>query len=147
MVLIGRMGDKAFGVACRRTVIFLGVCSVAAFAAAGLLLDATLPVAALVGTSRIVLAERTRQEVRTRRRREAELANALREAELRTEAENARESLAIALDAAQMGMWDADLIGGASRRSAPHHEIFGSAGPPTPCARATLLARPTAQDP
>lgn len=146
MLLFGRMGDKAYALLCSSTLILLGVGSVAAFAAAGLLLDATLPVAALLGTSLIVLAERTRQEVRTRRRREAELANALREAELRTEAENARESLAIALDAAQMGMWDADLIGGASRRSARHDEIFGYAGPPTEWGRETLLARVVAED-
>ena len=70
----------------------------------------------------------------------------MREAELRTEAENARESLAIALDAAQMGMWDADLIGGTWRRSARHDEIFGYAGPPPEWGRETLLARVIAED-
>src|SRR5262249_31772427 len=49
---------------------------------------------------------------------------------LRAEAEEARVSLAIALDAAQMGFWDTDLIRGTSRRSQRHDEILGYAGPP-----------------
>ena len=117
-----------------------------AFAGAGLLLDATLPITAFLTINLIVLAERTRQEVRTRRQREAELANARREAELRTEAENARESLAIALDAAQLGMWDADLIGGTWRRSVRHDEIFGYPGPPPEWSREKLLAHVAAED-
>ena len=144
--LFGRIGDKAYALLCSSTVILVGAGSFAAFAAAGILLDATLPVTALLGTNLIVLADRTRQEVRARRKREVELANALREAELRTEAENARESLAIALDAAQMGMWDVDLIGGTSRRSARHDEIFGYAGPPPEWGRETLLSRVIAED-
>jgi PAS domain-containing protein len=146
MLLFGRMGDKAYALLCGSAVILLSAGSFGAFATAGLLFDATLPVAALLGTNLIVLAERTHQEVRTRRSTEAELANALREAELRTDAENARESLAIALDAAQLGMWDADLIGGVSRRSARHDEIFGYPDPPPEWGRETLLARVTAED-
>jgi CHASE2 domain-containing sensor protein/signal transduction histidine kinase len=146
MLLFGRMGDKAYALLCGSVAILLGAGSFGAFAAAGLLLDATVPVAALLGTNLILLTERTYQEVRTRRRREVELANALREAELRAEAENARESLAMALDAAQMGMWDADLIQGTSRRSARHDEIFGYAGPPPEWSRETLLARVVAED-
>jgi len=146
MLLFGRMGDKAYAFLCGSAVILLGAGSFGAFATAGLLFDATLPVTALLGTNLIVLAERTHQEVRTRRSTEAELANALREAELRTDAENARESLAIALDAAQLGMWDADLIGGVSRRSARHDEIFGYPDPPPEWGRETLLAHVTAED-
>jgi CHASE2 domain-containing sensor protein/signal transduction histidine kinase len=146
MLLFGRMGDKAYALLCGSVVILLGAGSLGAFAAAGLLLDATLPVTTLLGTNIILLTERTYQEMRTRRRRETELANALREAELRTEAENARQSLAMALDAAQMGMWDADLIQGTSHRSARHDEIFGYAGPPPEWGRETLLARVVAED-
>jgi PAS domain-containing protein len=124
----------------------LGVGSFGAFAAAGLLLDATLPVVALLGVNLILLTERSYQEMRMRRSREAELAAALREAELRTEAENARESLAIALDAAQMGMWDADLITGNSRRSARLDEIFGYTAPPPEWGREMLLTRVVAED-
>jgi signal transduction histidine kinase/CheY-like chemotaxis protein len=146
MLLFGRIGDKAYALLSGSVVFLVGAGSFGAFAAAGLLLDATLPAAALLGTNLILLAERTHQEVRTRRRRETELANALREAELRAEAERARESLAIALDAARMGIWDADLIDGTSRRSARHDEIFGYPGPPPEWGRETLLARVTAED-
>ena len=146
MLQFGRIGDKAYTLLCGSAVILLGGGSFGAFATAGLLLDATLPVATLLGTNLVVLAERIHQEVRMRRRTEGELTNALREAELRTEAEIARESLAIALDAAQMGMWDADLIGGTSRRSARHDQIFGYPGPPPEWGRETLLARVTAED-
>jgi signal transduction histidine kinase/CheY-like chemotaxis protein len=142
----GRMGDKTYTLLCSVTVIVIGVGSFGAFAGAGLLLDATLPVAALLGTNVILLAERTHREVFTRRQRENELANALREAELRAEAENARESLAIALDSAQMGMWDADLILGASRRSPRYDEIFGCAGTPSQWNRETLLSSVVAED-
>jgi len=146
MLQFGRIGDKAYTLLCGSAVILLGGGSFGAFATAGLLLDATPPVATLLGTNLVVLAERIHQEVRMRRRTEGELTNALREAELRTEAEIARESLAIALDAAQMGMWDADLIGGTSRRSARHDQIFGYPGPPPEWGRETLLARVTAED-
>ena len=146
MLQFGRMGDKAYALLSSGATILLVAGSFGAFAATGLLLDATLPVAALLGTNLIVLAERMHQEVRTRRKRETELANALREAELRTAAENARESLAIALDAAQMGMWDADLIRSTSRRSPRHDEIFGYAGPPPEWGRESLLARVVAED-
>ena len=146
MLLFGRIEDKAYALLCGGAVILLGAGSFVAFAAAGLLLDATLPAAALLGTNLIVLAERTQWELRARRSREAELANALREAELRTEAENARESLAIALDAARMGMWDADLITGISRRSTRHDDIFGYTGAPPEWSRETLLARVVAED-
>ncbi len=45
------------------------------------------------------------------------------------ELEAARESLAIALDAAGMGSWDIDLISGDARRTARHDEIFGYTPP------------------
>jgi signal transduction histidine kinase/CheY-like chemotaxis protein len=146
LLLFGRIGDKTYAFLAGGTVILLGAGSFGAFAAAGLLLDATLPLAALLGTNLIVLAERTRREVLTRRRRETELASALREAELRAEAENARESLAVALDAAQMGSWDADLVRGTFRSSPRYHEIFGCAGAPTQWSREALLAGVVAED-
>jgi PAS domain S-box-containing protein len=42
----------------------------------------------------------------------------------------AEQSLAIALDAADMGHWDLDLVAGRSVRSARHDAIFGYAEPP-----------------
>lgn len=140
MLQFGRVSDRTYALLSTATAILLVAGSFGAFAAGGLLLDATLPLVALLGTNFIVLAERTHQEVRSRRKRESELASALREAELRTEAENARESLAIALDAAQMGIWDADLIRRTSRRSPRHDEIFGHPGPPSEWSHESLLA-------
>ncbi|HEY4028953.1 MAG TPA: ATP-binding protein [Caulobacteraceae bacterium] len=63
------------------------------------------------------------------RAREIAQANLQLEAEI---AERARveEGLAIALDAADMGHWDLDLVDGASIRSERHDEIFGYAEPP-----------------
>jgi signal transduction histidine kinase/CHASE2 domain-containing sensor protein len=142
----GRVRDRVYALLSGGAGILLVAGSFGAFAAAGLLLDATLPVAALLGTNLIILAERMHRETRTRRKRESELANALRQAELRADAESARESLAIALDAAQMGMWDADLIRGTSRRSPRHDEIFGYADPPPEWGRETLLAAVVAED-
>jgi PAS domain S-box-containing protein len=146
MLQFGRIADKAYAVLSGGGAILIVAGSFGAFAAAGLLLDATLPIAALLGTNLIVLAERTHREIRTRRKRETELVSALREVELRTAAENARESLAIALDAAQMGIWDADLVRGTSRRSPRHDEIFGYAEPPAEWNRETLLACVVAED-
>ena len=144
--VFGRIRDRTYALLCGGAVILLAAGSFGAFAAAGLLLDATLPVTALLGTNLILLAERTHREVQAQREREVELTNALREAELRREAETARQSLTIALDAARMGMWDSDLIAGTSRCSARHDEIFGYAGPPSEWSRETLLGRVIAAD-
>ena len=146
MLQFDRIRAKAYALLCCGVVIVIGAGSFGAFAASGLLFDATLPVAALLGTNIILLAERTHREVLTRRQRESELANALREVELRTEAENVRESLAIALDSAQMGIWDADLILGTSHRSPRYDEIFGCAGAPSQWNRETLLSSVAAED-
>ncbi|MBV9815735.1 MAG: CHASE2 domain-containing protein, partial [Alphaproteobacteria bacterium] len=146
LLLFGRIGDKAYALLCGSAVILLGAGSFGSFVAAGVFLDATLPTTALLGTNLVLLAERTHREVRTRRSKETALANALREAELRAEAERARESLAIALDAARMGIWDADLIDGTARRSARHDEILGYTAPSFEWSRETLLARVVAED-
>ncbi len=142
----GRVRDTAYALLSGGTGILLVAASFGAFAAGGLLLDATLPVVALLGTNLIVLAERTHREIRTRRERESELANARREADLRADAENARASLAIALDAAQVGMWDADLVRGTSRRSPRYDEIFDYADAPPEWGRETLLTAVVAED-
>jgi adenylate cyclase len=129
MLRFGRMPDRTYALCFIGAVILLSGGSFVAFAAWNLLLDWTLPLVALLGVNLILLAARTREEVHARRTRDGELAVALREAELRAEAEGARESLAIALDAAEMGIWDTDLIRGTSRRSPRHDQIFGYAGP------------------
>jgi signal transduction histidine kinase/CHASE2 domain-containing sensor protein len=146
LLLFGRIGDKVYAFFASGTVVLLGAGSFGAFAASGLLLDATLPLAAFLWTNIIVLAERWRREMLTRRQRESKLASALRQAALRREAENAREGLAIALDAAQMASWDADLIRGTFRSSPRYAEIFGWGGALTQWSRETLLAGVFAED-
>jgi CHASE2 domain-containing sensor protein/signal transduction histidine kinase len=146
MTRFGKVNDGAYALLSTGAAILLGAGSFGAFAAGGLLLDATLPFTALLGTNLILLAHRTRQEIRSRRGREIELASALREADLRAEAEDARQSLAMALEAAQMGIWDTDLVRGTSRRSPRHDQIFGYEGPPPQWGQETLLARVVDED-
>ncbi|MCJ2018347.1 MASE4 domain-containing protein [Methylobacterium sp. E-065] len=59
---------------------------------------------------------------------QAEAAAEDREAR-RAELQRARESLALALDAAEMGDWELDLRGDTSRRSPRHDAIFGHGEP------------------
>jgi len=142
MLRFGKTRDAAFILISLSTVILLGIGSLGAFGAAGLLLDATLPAVALLTAGAVVLAERIPQEVRARQR----LADALREAQLRLDAENARESLAMALDAAGMGFWDADLIRSTWQRSPRYDEIFGQTEGTTRWDNGTLLARTVPED-
>ena len=76
---------------------------------------------AMVGALRSALKARRRQyEVRA-------FADTLeRSVEARTrDLQAARESLEIALDAAEMGSWDLDLVNNTARRTLRHDEIFG----------------------
>jgi PAS domain-containing protein len=56
------------------------------------------------------------------------------------EVEAARETLAFALDSAEMGSWDLDLTTGQSRRSPRHDLIFGYSEPVAEWGRDTLVA-------
>jgi signal transduction histidine kinase/CheY-like chemotaxis protein len=85
------------------------------------LLDRPLHADALIGALRSALKARRRQyEIR-------DFANTLERSvsERTRELETARESLQIALDAAEMGSWDLDLVNGFARRTLRHDEIFG----------------------
>jgi CHASE2 domain-containing sensor protein/nitrogen-specific signal transduction histidine kinase len=146
MLLFGEIADKAYAFFASGAVILSVAGSLGAFAVAGLLLDPTLPLTAFLVTNLVVLAERSHREALTRRQREIELAGARREAVLRGEAERARESLAIALDAARMGSWDADLVRGTARRSPRYVEIFGRTRAETRWSREALLASVVAED-
>jgi Tfp pilus assembly protein PilX len=117
------------------------------FRTAGVLLDWTLPVAILVTIdtglvmSRVATLRRRRRDQEAERRRALERAQATeREDQLRETAKRAGESLAIALEAAQMGTWDCDLRTGGSERSRRHDEIFGC-GSSVRWGRDAILAR------
>ncbi|WP_210530168.1 response regulator [Rubellimicrobium arenae] len=89
-----------------------------------LLLERPLHAEALLGAVRSALKARQRQyEVRA-------FAGTLEQsvADRTRELETARESLQIALDAAEMGSWDLDLVHDTARRTLRHDEIFGYAG-------------------
>ena len=89
------------------------------------LLERPLHAEAMLGAVRSALKARGRQyEVR-------DAASTLERAVVdRTrELEAARHSLEIALDAADMGSWDIDLVTGETRRTPRHDEIFGYAAP------------------
>jgi PAS domain S-box-containing protein len=146
MLRFGRMPDRAYALWLIAASIFVVAGSFVAFAALNLLLDWTLPLSALVVVNLLLLATRTREEAQARRRQESELATARREAELRAETDKVRESLSIALDAAQMGIWDTDLIRGTSHRSPRHDQIFGYSGPPPEWGRESLLSRVVDED-
>ncbi|WP_404337698.1 hypothetical protein AB2M62_03030 [Sphingomonas sp. MMS12-HWE2-04] len=85
------------------------------------LLERPLHAEAMLGTIRSALKARSRQyQVR-------DAAGALEQAVVdRTrDLEDARESLEIALEAAEMGSWDIDLASGKARRTLRHDQIFG----------------------
>lgn len=89
------------------------------------LLERPLHAEAMLGAIRSALKARARQyEVR-------DAADTLERAVVdRTrELEGARDSLEIALAAAEMGSWDIDLVTGEARRTRRHDEIFGYAQP------------------
>jgi PAS domain S-box-containing protein len=61
---------------------------------------------------------------------------------LRTrELEGARETLSVALESAEMGSWDIDLLGDVARVSEQHDRIFGLQSPSPDWSREAFLAR------
>jgi PAS domain S-box-containing protein len=70
-----------------------------------------------------IITDLTENHARTR---EAAAANARLEGEI-VERNRAQQSLAIALEASDMGSWELSLIDGSSTRSARHNAIFGRA--------------------
>ena len=85
------------------------------------LLERPLHAEAMVGAARSALKARSRQyQVR-------DFANAMEKAvdERTAQLEEARDSLEVALDAADMGSWDIDLVTGRARRTLRHDQIFG----------------------
>lgn len=85
------------------------------------LLERPLHAEAMLGAVRSALKARARQyQVREFT---AAMENTVRD---RTaEAEDARDSLEVALEAADMGSWDIDLVTGVAKRSLRHDQIFG----------------------
>jgi signal transduction histidine kinase len=134
-------------------VLLLAGGSVWAFRAHGILLDWIFPSCCLVGVGLAASVARTSLETTARRRHEADLAvervrrAALeREVALRTEADRLRQSLAFAVDAARLGVWDADLHSGAWHHSPRHDAILGLTRPPRRWSADILLNRVVPED-
>jgi PAS domain-containing protein len=69
-----------------------------------------------------------------------------RVAERTVEVESARETLAFALDCADMGTWDLDLATDTARRSARHDRIFGYSEPPEAWGRERFMSHVVPED-
>ncbi len=152
-LLIGRIPYRIHAVLLGALVLLLVGGSVALFRGQGLLLDSVVPVTCLVSASIVSLAARFRIEIETRRRRETELKVALvqreaerREFKLQSEADALRHSLDFAVNAARLGVWDADLRNGTWVHSPQHDRILGLANPPASWSPAILLDRVVPED-
>jgi len=81
LVLLGRVSDWTYGVLCGGIALAAVLGSFVAFSAAGLLLDWTFPLSALVATMLVAFVLRISDEVQARRSNERQLAAALLKAE------------------------------------------------------------------
>ena len=136
-LLLGRVRYRLYISAIAGGSLILVGCSVWAFRRHGILLDWVFPISSLVVLCLAASAARIGVEMAARQRHEAELAAervrraALeREMELRTQTEALRQSLAFAVDAAQLGIWDANLRDGVWHHSPRHDAILGLTPPP-----------------
>jgi signal transduction histidine kinase len=150
---MGRFRYWIYGPAVVGAVLLLAGCSVWAFRADGILLDWIFPSCCVVGCVVAALVARTSVELSARRRYEADLAvervrlAALeREMALRMEADRLRQSLAFAVDAARLGVWDADLRSGVWHHSERHDAILGLVVPPSRWSPDILLNRVLPED-
>lgn len=107
-----------------------------------ILLDRPLHIDALAGAIRSALKARARQfQIRDfSRTLETRIIERTRELE------TTRESLNQALDAADMGSWDLDLVSGVARRSLRHDQIFGYSELLTDWSRDIFLKHVVEQD-
>jgi signal transduction histidine kinase/CHASE2 domain-containing sensor protein/ActR/RegA family two-component response regulator len=121
-------------------------CAAWAFFGPGLLVDWVLPVAAMTATAIATIVRLASVSAEARRQQAQARAFALRELGLREAADAARQSLSLALDAAQLGVWDADLAGGTWRHSPQYAPILGLPSAPPQWSATTMLAVMAAED-
>jgi signal transduction histidine kinase len=152
-LLVGRVRYRVCVPVLLGAVLLLAGGSAWAFRSHGILLDWIFPGCCLGGVGLAASVARTSMETAARRRHEAELAvervrrAALeREMALRIEADRLRQSLAFAVDAARLGVWDADLHAGAWHHSPRHDTILGLTTPPRRWSADILLSRVVPED-
>jgi signal transduction histidine kinase len=153
ILLLGRVRYRIYLAVFGSIVLILVGCSVLLFLSQGLLVDCVLPLTCLFAAGFVAISFRIRAEMVIRSRREAELvvtsvrrSAERREAELRSEAETLRQSLAFAVDAARLGVWDADLRSGTWRHSQRHDAVLGLPGSVPTWTPALLLDRVVPED-
>ena len=152
-LLLGRIRYRLYVLMFAALLLLPPAASIALFRAKGLLLDCVVPLTCIVVTGFATIGLRIGHEIAARRRREAELAMALvrqsaerREAALLSEADSLRQSLAFAVDAASLGVWDADLRRGAWQHSPRHDVILGLTARPARWTQDILLDRVIPED-
>jgi signal transduction histidine kinase len=152
-LLVGRVRYRTYVASVICVLVMLIGGSVWAFRYQGLLLDWAFPACCLLALGFAASMARTGTEVAARRRHEADLAlervrrTALeREMALLTEAETLRESLAFAVDAARLGVWDADIPSGVWHHSPRHDAILGLTASPVRWSPDLLLGRVVSED-
>ena len=148
VLLFGHIGWRLHIIGCGVLVLLMIGSSVLLFLAYGILLDWTFPLRSLVIASLVGSLVHIYRELNRKRQREAELATANirraaaeREAELLSEAARLRQSLDFAVDAARVGVWDADLRQATWLHSPLHDSILGLTAPPASWTNAILLER------
>jgi len=127
--------------------------SITVFRSDSLLMDCVLPLTALFACGFVAIGLRIRTEIALNHRRDVEQASARvrqsaarREATLQSEADLLRQSLAFAVDAARLGVWDADLLGGSWHHSPRYDAILGLAEPHPNWSAALLLDQVVPED-
>ena len=152
-LLLGRIGYRLHAALSGFAVLLMLGGSIFAFAGHNLLLDPSLPIAALLAAIFVALIVRTAVEVTERRRQEQALSIALvernaaeRELALRNEAGLLRQSLGFAVESAQLGTWDADLIKQTWHHSARYDALLGVTAPPAAWSREAILAQVVPED-
>jgi signal transduction histidine kinase len=152
-LLLGRIRYRAYLSAAAGALLILAGGSVWLFRHDGILLDWVFPSFCLLVLGLAASTARIGTEVAAQRRHEAELAiervrraTVEREMALRTEAETLRQNLAFAVDAAGLGVWDADLRSGVWHHSPRLDTILGLTTPPSRWSPDILLDRVVAED-
>jgi adenylate cyclase len=151
--LLGRLRYRTYAIGLGSVALLLVGGSIVAFRGHGVLLDWIFPSVCLFMTAFGALTMRVGAEVTARRQREVELKIALvqgaaaeRENALSAEADTLRQSLALAVDAAALGVWHADLQQGVWHHSPRHDEILGLTTPPAHWSTEVLLDRVAPED-
>ncbi|HEY8288877.1 MAG TPA: CHASE2 domain-containing protein [Acetobacteraceae bacterium] len=152
-LLLGRISYRLHAALSVVAVLLVFGGSIFAFARRNMLLDPSTPLIALLAAVFVALIVRVVVEVSERRRQEQALSIALveqraaeRELTLRREADRLRQSLSFAVEAAQFGAWDANLIDHTWHHSPRCDALLGLTAPPASWSREMILEQVIPED-